>query len=213
MIAPLALGIVLGFVGSIPATGPLLFLVIDAGLTRDRPRALSLAVGGALAESAYVALAFAGAGQLLQLLPVSPQALKLASAAIVVVLGLWIVRAKADNAAKAANPAPAEGFRATAFMTGFSIVLLNPGFLAYWSVVAAFVYSSGILATGATATAALALGCAGGIVLWFAAVYALATRATSNVSEQRLQSLRRGIGGVLIVLGVLFGGSSLVYGP
>lgn len=210
MIAPLALGIVLGFVGSIPATGPLLFLVIDAGLTRDRPRALSLAVGGALAESAYVALAFAGAGQLLQLLPVSPQALKLASAAIVVALGLWIVRAKADNTAKVANPAPAGDFRATAFMTGFSIVLLNPGFLAYWSVVAAFVYSSGVLAAGATATAALALGCAGGIVLWFAAVYALATRATSNVSEQRLQILRRGVGGVLIVLGVLFGGSSLV---
>nr|HMR09200.1 hypothetical protein [Polyangiaceae bacterium] len=58
VIAPLALGIVLGFVGSIPATGPLLFLVIDAGLTRDRPRAVSLAVGGARAESTNVAPAF-----------------------------------------------------------------------------------------------------------------------------------------------------------
>ena len=53
-----ALGILLGFVGSIPAAGPLLLLVIASGLEGQRRRALALAAGGALAESLYVALAF-----------------------------------------------------------------------------------------------------------------------------------------------------------
>jgi hypothetical protein len=46
-----ALGILLGFVGSIPAAGPLLLLVIASGLEGQRRRALALAAGGALAES------------------------------------------------------------------------------------------------------------------------------------------------------------------
>ncbi len=200
MIVSLVLGILLGFVGSIPAAGPLLFLVIDAGISRDRSRALSLAVGGAIAEAVYVGLAFAGAGELLQLIPVSQRVLKLSSGVLVMLIGVWILRTRPGSASeKPARPS------ATALLTGLTLVLFNPGFLAFWSAVAAFIYSSGALQAGESSTAALALGSAVGIVLWFSSVYAVATRATRNVSALRLQALRRVLGGVLIALGAGLG--------
>jgi threonine/homoserine/homoserine lactone efflux protein len=205
VIAPLLLGIALGFFGSIPATGPLLFMVIDAGLTRSRSRALSLAVGGALAEAAYVALAFAGAARFFEWLPVSAGTLKLSSAVLVVAVGLWILRTK-----HGAPPTPTRRLSGTAFVTGFGIVALNPGFLAFWSAIAAFVFSTGLFTAGVTSTAALATGSCVGIVLWFSSVYALATRATSSISGRRLQALRRAVGVLLVLLGIAFGVSAIV---
>ena len=200
MTAALLIGIALGFFGSIPAAGPLLFLVIDAGLSRDRTRALALAVGGALAEAIYVAMAFTGAGELLQFFPVSPRTLKLASAILVVLLGVWILRPQISGDSK--KPAR---LRSTAVLTGFFLVLLNPGFFAFWSAIAAFVYAGGIVAVAVQNTASLAVGSAVGIVLWFSTVYAVATRATKSVSDVRLQALRRVVGVVLIALGVGLG--------
>ncbi len=65
MLGAILAGLILGFVGSIPAAGPLALLIVRAGLGHDgrsgrsgaRARALGLAIGGAAAESGWAMLA------------------------------------------------------------------------------------------------------------------------------------------------------------
>lgn len=191
-----ALGVGLGFVGSIPAAGPLLFLVIASGLDGKLRRALALAAGGALAESLYVALAFWGFAGLLARHAELELGLRLAGAVLLVSLGALLLRKK-----QAAEGGERE--RAGAgFATGFFLVGTNPAFLATWSAVAAITYSNGWLAADPRRVPWLAAGSFAGVVLWFAAVAALAARHRQRFERALLAKLVRVLGAGLIALGL-----------
>lgn len=187
------LGVALGFVGSIPAAGPLLFLVIASGLEGRQRRALALACGGALAESVYVALAFWGFAGLLDHYGGLAHALRLSGAVLLFVLGVALVRRKASRA-------PAESGAARSFATGFVLVGSNPAFLATWSAVAAVLYSNGFLSTDPRRVPWLAAGSFVGVVLWFAGVAALASRHRERFDPRVLDRVVRALGGILILL-------------
>jgi len=189
------LGVVLGFVGSIPAAGPLLFLVIASGVEGRPRRALALGAGGALAESTYVALAFWGFAGLLQRHAELVSGLRLVSGALLIVLGALMLLPRRSRAAP-----KREAVRG--FATGFVLVGTNPAFLLTWSAVAAVAYGHGWLALDAGRVPWLAAGSFAGVVLWFALVAALARRYRERFRRELLERLVRGLGVGLVAFGV-----------
>lgn len=197
----LALGIAFGFVGSIPAAGPLLVLVVAAGLEGRRRHALSLAAGGALAESVYVAIAFWGVSGVLTRHPQLELGLRFASGALLLGLGAMLIR-RQQRATRAESGA-------RGFVTGLMIVGTNPAFLATWGAVAAALYSSGWLTKDAARVPWLAAGALVGVVLWVMLVAALAARYRERLTRKKIAKVVRVLGAVLLVLGVLMTASAL----
>jgi len=189
----LALGIVLGFAGSIPAAGPLLFLVLASGLEGDRRRALALAAGGALAESVYVGLAFWGLAEVFARHEGLTLWFRIASVVLLAALGAALLRRKAASSQAARA-------RARSFVTGLALVGLNPAFLATWSAVAALCYGNHWLRPEREHVPWLAAGAFVGVVAWFAGVAWLAERYRERFRPETLARVVRGFGALLIAL-------------
>ena len=190
----LALGVVLGFVGSIPAAGPLLLLVIASGLRAQRGRALALGAGGALAESGWVLLAFWGLDKMLDRHHAALPWFRLASGCLLVVLGVALVLAKRKP--KRGATAPALGFA-----TGFALVAFNPAFALTWSAVAAALLSTSWVAPLRSHAVAVAIGAFAGIVLWFALIARLAEKSRGRFRPESLDRVVRGLGVAVVLIG------------
>ena len=63
-------GFVFGFIGSVPVAGPIAVLVLERSLAHRYSDAEGIAVGGAVAESAYAGAAFLGLGFLIRSYPI-----------------------------------------------------------------------------------------------------------------------------------------------
>jgi threonine/homoserine/homoserine lactone efflux protein len=187
-------GVLLGFVGSIPAAGPLLVLVVASGLRRERSRALALACGGGLAESGYVLLAFGGLNRLFARHEEWLAPARGVSALFCIALGVWLLLQRPAETKPAAQ-------RASGFVLGFFLVGSNPGFLIFWSTVATLLYSHGLRLQPGW----LALGAFFGIVIWFAGVFALSNRLGQRFRPASLARAVRFLGAFLVVVGVFLG--------
>jgi threonine/homoserine/homoserine lactone efflux protein len=196
MIAALLIGLVLGYVGSIPAAGPLALLIVASGLERDVPRGARLAVGGATAEGLYALVAFWGVGEALPRHPLLFPAARGIGAVLLVLLGFALFRRKRAWGA-ACRAAPRHG----AALLGFSLVALNPAFLATWTGFAALLASLALLAPGPAVAPAVALGAFLGIVGWFATLLAFVRRGSARVSPRAMIGLLRIVGGALLLMG------------
>jgi threonine/homoserine/homoserine lactone efflux protein len=196
MIAELVAGLVLGYVGSIPAAGPLALLIVASGLERDIPRGARLAVGGATAEGLYALLAFWGVGEALPRHPLLIHAARGIGAVLLGLLGAALVRRKqAWGAAHRAAP------RHGAALLGFSLVALNPAFLVTWTGFAALLASTALLSPGPVLAPAVALGAFLGVAGWFATLLALVGRRSAQVSPRVGIALLRICGGALLLMG------------
>jgi threonine/homoserine/homoserine lactone efflux protein len=188
-------GVLLGFVGSIPAAGPLLLLIVASALARQRARALALACGGALAESVYVLVAFGGLPELLERTEGIAGPLGIASAVLSILLGVWLlVRGGSEGEPRVQ--------KSSGFLLGFTLVATNPAFLITWTAVASALYSHEILTRSSARAPWLAAGAFLGIVLWFAFVFAVAQKLGERFQPRTLQNVVRGLGVLLIVAGV-----------
>lgn len=198
MLLAFALGCVLGYVGSIPAAGPLAILIANAALDGRRRRALSLAVGGAIAEGAWAVVAASGFGWVLSAQPALERVLRLAGGGLALALGVALLAARQG---RRAGEVPAE--RASALAVGFLLVALNPAFLATWLAFCALLAAHPSLSAAASPRHALALGvgAALGVFGWFSTLGALVSRyRDSAVAWQRW--LTRLVAVVLCVAGL-----------
>jgi threonine/homoserine/homoserine lactone efflux protein len=189
-VVALLFGALLGFVLSIPAAGPLFALVLLAGARGETRRGLALAVGGAVAESAWALVAFLGLARVLESHALAIPVLRGASALLLALLAIVLWRSSGRPAR-----APSES-RAGPALLGFSLVALNPGFVLTWASVAAALHTSGLLVRPNE----LALGVLAGIVAWFWLVMMLARKLGERAGQQ---TMRRGarIVAVLLLLG------------
>ncbi|WP_437769054.1 LysE family transporter [Sorangium sp. So ce281] len=127
MALALVVGFLLGYLGSIPAAGPLAVLLVAAALAGQPRRVLLLAIGGAFAEGLWALAAARGLGWVLEAHPAIDRALRTGGAALVVAMGLALALAP-----RRAAEAPSSGRATSALLTGFVLVALNPSFLASW---------------------------------------------------------------------------------
>jgi threonine/homoserine/homoserine lactone efflux protein len=191
-------GVLLGFVGSIPAAGPLLLLVIASALKKQRSRALALASGGALAESIWVMLAFGGLTRLFESHHELWTPARAVSAVLSILLGAWLVLRGTDETKPKIE-------RGTGFLLGFGLVGTNPAFLVMWSAVATALYSNDVLSPSISSAPWLAAGAFVGIVLWFAGVFLVAGKLGERFRPATLAKVVRVLGVLLIVTGIWLG--------
>jgi threonine/homoserine/homoserine lactone efflux protein len=189
-------GCVLGFVGSIPAAGPLALLIVTSGLQRDPRRGVRLAIGGALAESIYALLAFLGLGAILTRSPSVMPIARACAAVVIIAIGIAVVRRRPPPPDAAP---PASG--ASSYLVGFSLVALNPAFLVTWVGFAAAIAGYPSLRAAMEHPAWLAAGAFVGIVGWFFVLLAIARRSESKVRPETLARVVRVLGFVLVLMG------------
>lgn len=191
-------GVLLGFVGSIPAAGPLLLLVVASALRKERSRALALACGGALAESIWVLLAFGGLTRLFESHRELWTPARAVSALLSITLGAWLLLRSSEETKPKVE-------RGTGFLLGFGLVGTNPAFLVMWSAVATALYSNGVLSPSLARAPWLAAGAFVGIVLWFSGVFLVAGKLGERFRPTTLAKVVRVLGALLIVTGIWLG--------
>lgn len=189
--ATLVAAILVGFVGSIPAAGPLAWLLASTAARGDRAGALRLALGGALAESLWAALAAASHAEVASWLSGRAALLDAALGAVLIAVGAATMRGpRAPSSGRAASVA--------GVAAGFSIVALNPTFYLFW--LAAWRVVGGRV--GVTpASGAAALGAFVGVAAWFAALAEISRRVGVLVGDRRLSLAARVVGVALVCVG------------
>lgn len=190
----LLVGLVLGYVGSIPAAGPLAMLIVSAALDRDRTRALRLAVGGAVAEGIWAAVALLGVQRVLTIPGGAPlTAIRVVGCVVLCGLGASMLRARPLS--------PREPTHADVVL-GFVLVATNPGFLVAWTGFAALLASHGLLHPHARSVMPTAVGAVLGIVAWFVTLYALVGRLRERFTERVRVVITRVLGVAMIGFGI-----------
>jgi threonine/homoserine/homoserine lactone efflux protein len=195
----LVLGFGMSFVGTMPVAGPVSLLVLARGLDGRHRGGLLLALGGALGEGGYAALAWLGVGALMARFPVVLQASRVPAAAILVGLGLAFVLRRAPVPA----PAPAADRGGGSFALGLTVAAVNPTYLATWSAAVAVVHAAGAAASVWVAPA-FAAGVAGGTLAWFWLMLLLVRRHRGRFRPETIGAALRVTGAAMVALGVWF---------
>lgn len=199
MFVAFALGWLLGYLGTIPAAGPLAVLVVAASLRGRSRHALRLAAGGAVAEGIWAFAAARGLGYVLDAHPAIERALRVGGGALAIAMGLAIALAAPPKDESAARERAA-----SSVLTGFVLVAFNPSFLASWLASCALLRAHPALATAVTREHApfLAVGAVAGVVGWFATLDALIRRYRGRLAAWH-RRLVRGLGWTLAAVGVI----------
>jgi len=135
-------GFVFGFVGSMPVAGPIAVLLVIRSLNERFRSATLIGIGSVFPESAYAMLAFWGFATLLAehawMVPVSHAV----AAAILLGLGLSLVRRRWEPPVDAGEKRPGAG----SFTLGFLVSALNPTVLVAWTGATTTLFSTELVA-------------------------------------------------------------------
>jgi threonine/homoserine/homoserine lactone efflux protein len=147
-----ALGIALGVVTGMPI-GVVNVAIVEAATRGERRFAIHIGLGGALADAAHAAIAFAGIGRIVG--DSSRKAMALVAAGVVLAYAVLALRRQ-----RIESPPP----RRYGFVTGLLLTLPNPAALGAWIAVAAVSWPTIALVPALV----LAAGVGAGSALWFA---------------------------------------------
>lgn len=203
-IAVLITGFVLGFVGSMPISGPISVLVLTMGLRGEFRRAIGVAAGGAAAEAVYAFLAFWGFSRYLTRYPALTGAARITAALILLGIGWSLVRRRAPPPRKRAA-APVRGRAAHGgFIIGFSISILNPTLILTWTAVTSIVLLGDLVPGNPAEALPFCTGAGAGILAWFLVLLAILRKYQGRLRPESLHRAVRGIGWVVMAAGALF---------
>ncbi len=184
---PLLIGFLIGFVGSIPPTGPTSVLVLHRALKGKRATALAIAVGGALPEAVYAGLALWGIGRLILwhrwVKWVGP-----AMAAVVVILSArdLIHKRRERRAAQGDKWGQVLEHRrglGRSFLLGFTTAAVNATLLFTWSAVASFAHQWPRVTAHLQPLWLVPVGVFLGIVVWFILAVTVTDRWSAKHAE------------------------------
>lgn len=200
MLVAIIIGLLFGFIGSMPLAGPIAVLVLAAALN-GRPReGLFIGLGCAVAESGYATLAFWGFSRFLTDYPwIEPVSSGLA-AVILIVLGVVLWR-RSGVLEGAGEEAPRSG---RSVLLGFSITALNPTLIGTWAAAVTILFSSGLVAFEPISSVPFGLGVLVGISGWYAVLVGLVARFTQRFRQQTLDRFVQVMGVLLVVIGLWF---------
>jgi threonine/homoserine/homoserine lactone efflux protein len=202
----LVLGLLCGFIGSIPIAGPVAVLVVERALGGRAREGLALAAGAAIAEGVYAGLAFLGMTAALArfpwLLPVS----RVLGAVILVALGLYFAFRKSKPAGQDEEKKDKKrGRRGGPFVLGLVVTMVNPTLLVTWSAVVTVIHGSMRVQESAGDAPFFGLGAMSGILSWFTLFTALLQRFREKMGPRTLDKVVRGIGWTLVAVGLVLG--------
>ena len=207
-------GFAMAFLGSMPPTGPIAVLVLQRSVLRKYGEGMAIAVGAALAEGGYAALAVSGLSILFERYPLAELVARIAGIAILIGLGIQFMRFRAAAAPPDLDPeqqaAQAKRGLRRAFGLGFGIAAANPVLIITWSTSVAMLYSFAQLRFGPLPRAAFAVGVSLGVIGWMWTMVALIRRFSDRVTLKVAERIVRGAGAAMLLMALFFGGS-LVY--
>jgi threonine/homoserine/homoserine lactone efflux protein len=195
------LGFALGWVGSMPIGGPVSLFIFKRGATGRVRDGMLIAVGAAVAETAYCAAALFAYDLTLDLWPSLQPILGVVGALIMVALGIHFLRKRhvlAENAA--VPPTPFGSIRELTL--GFTMVAFNPSVLVNWLAVLAALHAAGIDVVDGMERLMLVGGVGTGIAAWFAVFLWLLHHGRARIRPVVFDRTLRAFGGGLCVLGL-----------
>jgi threonine/homoserine/homoserine lactone efflux protein len=163
--------------------------------------ALYLASGAALAEGAYAYVAFRGFSEFLTRYAWIEPASRIAAAVILTGLGLRFARGLNADATARAPFDPRAGNKRS-FLLGVTLIALNPVLIASWTAAVTVLYSLDLMRFDRGAALPFSLGASAGITVWFATLLGLLQRFRRRISRDAIDRLIRGMGVMLILLGL-----------
>lgn len=209
MLAAFLIALVLSFFGSMPIAGPIAVVVLSKGLDNKPRSGLFVAIGAAIAESAYAAVAFLGLTAALERYPLLLPISRIFGCLILVGLGVYFIVRKAKQAEekreakKEEDKTPTTAFN-SAFL-GLSVTALNPTLIVTWTAAVSAAQSTGLMRVNELDALPFGAGVLCGIIGWFATLLSLLTRFRKHIRPDSLHSVIRGIGFVLVLMGIGFG--------
>jgi threonine/homoserine/homoserine lactone efflux protein len=201
MIIALILGLVCGFAGSIPVAGPTGVLILERGLAGKRVEAFEIAVGAAVAESAYALFAFLGMTAALHELTWLEPVARILGALILIALGLYYALARRRPPGHVAEP-KVKPRRGAKLIVGLLLTGVNPTLLATWSALVAVLHSTQLLRVEPLDGFPFALGVGVGMTLWFAIWLALVGKLRHRLEHETMSKLIKAMGWLLVAVGV-----------
>lgn len=201
LLLPALVGLVTGFVVCIPP-GPINVSILREA-TRGRLRAALLAAaGGAAADTAISLAVRAGIRWLLESV-LGNVWVKFCFSVLLIGLGLGIITADRRRRGTPES-APAQGTVHGPLLGGFLSGIANPALVGNWTLIVALLVSHGLLAGGAAASAAFAVGVGAGGFLWYALLVWLLHALRDHPIGRWLRESVVLAGALLIAFGLYF---------
>ena len=124
-------GFSMAFFGSMPPVGPIAVLLLERGVSgRDR-EGRGIALGAAVAETAYCGLAMAGVSELMKRYAIVETIARLVGIGVLLALGVYFARFTTSSSATEGAPVSTSRKRPVAL--GFTVSAANPVLIITWS--------------------------------------------------------------------------------
>lgn len=188
---------VASFIGSLQA-GLVNTAVLAHTIQRGRDAGRRMAIGGALPELLYAALAFQFATWAVQLMGLDRSGIAVLVGGLLVLIGLYfafLFRPKFDVEAL---PIKASGVR-----KGLVLGLLNPQLILFWCGVRLSITSFGITGRGVLELVGFSLGAFTGAILLLFQLVKLGRKAVETWKPSTMLWLFRSVGALLIISGIV----------
>jgi len=176
------LGAAVGFVGSVPVTGPVSASVFSYLLEGRYRSGLWTAAGGSIAKGLYAGLAAWGLSSLLSDISWVESASHWLAALILCVIGLALLRHRTK---------PTPSARGLGFFFGLTVTLLNPTLLGTFGAVIAVLHGRGIAPETGLDCLAFGVSAGLGMVLWYCCAIALMKRFAPRLEGSRIRVAKR----------------------
>lgn len=194
------LGILLGFIGSMPVAGPIAVMVLRKGLRHEYDEGAAIALGASLPEAVYCGMALLGFDYLFVHYPQVEDISRLLGGIIMVMLGLSFVMMR-PKAPDTVAELPHRRRKTAPFMTGFTVSALNPTLILTWSGVAAVLYAY-MGPFSELDKLVFPAGVGLGNFLWFALMLSLMQRHHARFSQRAVLRAIRLIGSGILLFGL-----------
>ncbi|MFQ5916738.1 MAG: LysE family translocator, partial [Candidatus Binatia bacterium] len=191
-------GFLMGFVGSMPISGPISLLVFHRGMLARFQDGWAIGLGGAIAEGIYVAVAIQGLSLLRERFPFLEPLVKGMGILVLFGIGLYFLFARQKDHEGNPSANRSESNWVGQFAVGFTVAALNPTLILTWSTAAAMIYSIANLTLGTYEWIVFVCSVVFGIAAWFSVLLALLQRFREHFPLSKLQRVIRSVGVILI---------------
>ncbi|MGM0556163.1 MAG: LysE family translocator [Myxococcota bacterium] len=195
-------GSLMGFLGSIPLTGPIAVMAVNQAVNRRFLRGFVIGAGGTLGELIYCSLAVAGVGAMINQIPSARVWIRGFSAVLLLGVGIYFfyktpeeeddtldADVSGEDVPDANSDSDNDYF--SAFSSAFSVAAFNPVLLLNWTAAVAFVFSHLEVDPSATVGAAFVVSIGVGIVGWYAVLMRLLKRYREKIPTEALAWVQR----------------------
>lgn len=204
MIAAALGGTILGFIGSMPISGPISLLVLHRGMLARYREGWAIGLGGAIPEGIYCALAILGVSVIREHFIAFDFLAKGLGMVWLFAIGLYFVLNRQQHLETGVVSKPSGPQWAGPFTLGLSISTFNPIFFFTWSATAAMLYSIANLTFNVPEGIVFATSVVVGSAVWFAVLLALLRRFRERFPLWMLHRVIRGIGVALVTGAILW---------